>query len=282
MGFLEKLTIAGCENVSDEFGHQVFQVSSPHALMQAVGYLKYTANPWERIYMRGQASLYEQLSPTLYRGIVSPTAQGKRHKKLNEIIKDFCNASSLFKSIATYAREPLLQHYGVKTTWLDIVDNIWVALWFATNRAYVAGDENQYMHFAPREISPVSKFAYIILIRTEEHRSNKSRKGLVIGNTTEVVDLRIAAPSVFLRPHAQHGLLFRARGNEGGRLTDYQNAIAGIIRFPLEAGKKWLGDGALLNTRALFPPPFYDDGYKILLNVKHSERSLGVITHIGA
>ena len=27
----------------------------------------------------------------------------------------------------------LLQHYGYRTSWLDVVDNLWVAVWFATN-----------------------------------------------------------------------------------------------------------------------------------------------------
>lgn len=279
---LEKLTIAGCENVSDESGHRVFHVSSPHALMQAVGYLKHTVEPWERIYMRGQARLYEQLSPTLYRGLRNPASQGRRHQTLEKVIQEFRAASSLFKQMPDYAQEPLLQHYGIKTTWLDIVDNIWVALWFATNRAYIAGNENQYMHFSPIEKDKSSEFSYILLIKTEDSRQERVSKGITKGNSTEMIDLRIAAPSVFLRPHAQHGLLFRSRGTKGGRLMDYHKDVAGIIRFPLEDGKKWLGEGALHNTRALFPPPFYDSGYKILLDVKLRERSLGVITHIGA
>ncbi|MEP0323236.1 FRG domain-containing protein [Bauldia litoralis] len=229
--------------------------------------------------MRGQGRLYDTLSPTLYRGI---SKQGKRHERLAKVIKEFCSASTLFNDVPAYAREPLLQHYGVKTSWLDLVDNIWVALWFAIHRAYMSGREGQYMHFDARTSAADGEFAYVLLVRTEDSRKEKVRRGITKGSCTEVIDLRIAAPSVFLRPHAQHGLLFRARGTEGGREIDYAHTIAGIIRFPLDAGKAWLGVGAMHDVRSLFPPPFYDSGYGVLLDVKLTERSLGVITHVGA
>jgi hypothetical protein len=250
--------------------------------MQAAGYLKHTAEPWERIYMRGQERLYDGLAPTLYRGITSPTTQGRRHAALAKVIKDFETASTLFDDLPNYAKEPLLQHYGIQTTWLDIVDNIWVALWFALHRAYVSGHEKQYMHFDQRVAVNDGEFGYILLIRTEDRRREKVHKGVAKGDQTEVIDLRIAAPSVFLRPHAQHGLLFRARGTEGGRVTDYASSLAGIVRFPLEAGKEWLGVGSMHDVRSLFPPPFFDNGYRILLGIELTENSLGVITHIGA
>ena len=282
MGDLGKLTIAGCQYLTDASGNHVFHVTTPHALMQAVGSLKHTAEPWERIYMRGQARLYDALAPTLYRGITNPMTQGRRHASLAKVIGDFEKASKLFAAVPDYAKEPLLQHYGIQTSWLDIVDNVWVALWFALHRAYVSGHEQQYLHFDARDTLQDGEFGYIILIRTEDSRREKVRKGIAKGDQTEVIDLRIAAPSVFLRPHAQHGLLFRVRGTEGGRSTDYVSAIAGIVRFPLEAGQDWLGVGSMHDVRSLFPPPYFDNGYQILLGIEFSDHSLGVITHIGA
>ena len=282
MGNFSKLTISGCQHVADASGHDVFHVTTPHALMQAVGYLKHTAEPWERIYMRGQGRLYDALAPTLYRGITNPMTQGKRHATLTKVISDFEAASPLFNAVPDYAKEPLLQHYGIQTTWLDIVDNIWIALWFALHRAYISGPEKQYMHFDPRIPKNNDEFGYILLVKTEDSRREKVRKGIAKGDQTEVIDLRIAAPSIFLRPHAQHGLLFRARGTEGGRTTDYASTLAGIVRFPLESGREWLGVGSMHDVRSLFPPPFFDSGYQILLGIEFAEHALGVITHIGA
>lgn len=282
VGDFSKLTISGCQYIQDKSGHSVFHVNSPHALMQAIGYLKHTAQPWERIFLRGQSKLYDSFSPTLYRGIKNPMTQGKRHERLSQVIKEFSSSSSLFNNMPDYAQEPLLQHYRIQTTWLDIVDNVWVALWFSLHRASTSGPENQYMHFDIRSPTADEEFGYILLIRTEDSRQEKVKKGISKGNKTEVIDLRIAAPSVFLRPHAQHGLLFRARGVEGGRLTNYSDSIAGIIRFSLEIGKSWLGVGAMHDVRSLFPPPFFDNGYQILLGIPLLEKSIGVISHIGA
>ncbi|GAA0468199.1 hypothetical protein Ade02nite_79030 [Paractinoplanes deccanensis] len=39
--------------------------------------------------------------------------------------------SLLGSGVPRYAAEPLLQHYGIRTRWLDLVGNIWSALWFA-------------------------------------------------------------------------------------------------------------------------------------------------------
>ena len=282
MGNFEKLSIKGGENILDQFGNNVFHVTNPHALMQAVGYLKHTAEPWERIYMRGQSCLHSSLSPSLYRGITKQAGQSNQHTRISNVTKEFCNESKLFNSIPEYAQEPLLQHYGIKTSWLDIVDNIWVALWFACHEASTSGKNKQYMHFDTRDESS-GENAYIILIKTgDDRRIKKARKGITVGASTEVVDLRIAVPSVFLRPHAQHGLLFRVLAEKGGRKLDYSSCIEGIIRFPLEAGKSWLGAGSMHTVRSLFPPPAYDSGYEILLRTSLQERSLGLVTHIGA
>ena len=231
--------------------------------------------------MRGQGKLYDSLSPTLYRGI-TPKTQSKRHERLSRVIHEFYSSCDLFKKVPDYAREPLLQHYGIQTTWLDIVDNVWVALWFAVHRALTSGAENQYMHFDVRNPLIGDEFAYLLLIKTEDSRVEQVKKGISKGKLSETVDLRIAAPSIFLRPHAQHGLLFRARGTDGGRLTDYSSAIAGVLRFSLEDGKRWLGFGAMHDVRGLFPPPYFDHGYRILLGVTQAERAVGVITHVGA
>jgi hypothetical protein len=282
LGTYEKLTIAGCQYTKDVSGHMVFHVNTSHALMTAIGYLKHTAQPWERIFLRGQTALYDTLSPSLYRGLTYAQSQGKRHERLRQVVSEFSSASSLFKNLLSHAQEPLLQHYGIQTTWLDIVDNVWIALWFALHHAVVSGSDSQYLHFDGRVSENEGDFGYLILIKTEDDRKEKAVKGLVKGNSTEVVDLRIAAPSVFLRPHAQHGLLFRARGGTAGRKSDYSHCIAGIIRFPLQQAKLWLGMGAMHEVRGLFPPPFYDNGYQILLGVTLKERRIGVINHIGA
>jgi hypothetical protein len=81
-----------------------------------------------------------------------------------------------------------------------------------------------------------------------------------------MIDLRVAAPSTFLRPHAQTGLLVRQNGKIGAVTRDYKDMVAGIVRVSLDDALSWLGDGKLLSTHVLFPPPVYDFGYRDLLN----------------
>ena len=184
--------------------------------------------------------------------------------------------------------EPLLQHYGISTTWLDVIDNIWVALWFAVHDVRVWGRSGQYIHFDRREIAGPASFGYIYLLAGEEDLTMHPRKGFMLSRSTEVVDLRVAAPSIFLRPHAQHGLLIRPRGvkqpgpREFDRPLDYSNLIRGIIKFKVSSGVEWLGNGAVHSIRTLFPPPYYDHGYRLLLNADLKPERLGSIQHIGA
>jgi hypothetical protein len=149
MADLTKLSIREADHQIDGHGHHVLHVRDPHALIQAVGYLKYRcASEGDAVYFRGQSSSYASLSPSLFRGIgATQNAQSSRVKLTREFIRDVKSQHRIFDQINELAHEPLLQHYGLSTTWLDIVDNIWVALWFACYKAYSSGKNNRYIHF---------------------------------------------------------------------------------------------------------------------------------------
>lgn len=282
MGSFSRISIRGAKYVTDSIGIDVLHVENPHALSQALGYLKFTAEPHERIYLRGQESLYPTLSPSLYRGISNVHAQGKRHMRFKKAIDNFRSNCQILETFPHYAHEPLLQHYGIKTTWIDIVDNVWVGLWFSIYKAFSVGRNSEFLHFDIRKPTTDAQFGYLLLLVASEDRSRGTLKGMMLGRETEVIDLRIAAPSIFLRPHAQHGLLLRARGTEIGRITDYSTAIRGIIRYNLTDAIEWLGSGNMVGVRGLFPPPYFDSGYQLLLSAPHSDFPVGNIHHIGA
>lgn len=282
MGHFDKLTVRGAEYVKDSSGLEVLHVSNPHALSQAVGYMKFTAKPYERIFLRGQANLYPTLPPSLYRGISSESGQNKRHKRLSDAIEVFRESCPIFNKFPGYAHEPLLQHYGIKTTWVDIVDNVWVGLWFSIYQAFAEGKNSEFLHFDVRTPTVDAPFGYLLLLAASEDRRSSPMKGMMRGRETEVIDLRIAAPSIFLRPHAQHGLLLRAKGTRDGRILDYSNAVRGIIRYNLNEAIEWLGSGNMVGVRGLFPPPYFDGGYRILLSAPHKDFSVGSIHHVGA
>ena len=197
-------------------------------------------------------------------------------------IKTIIAGNSIFENIKPVVHEPLFQHYGISTTWIDLVDNIWVALWFACYKANSSGGCARYLHFEKRNpFSEPSAKAYILLIGTDFAPTGVP--GYHRGKSCETVDLRVAAPSIFLRPHAQHGLLFRMKGTGAMRPIDYAEQIRGIISINLREALSWLGEAPTLSVHGLFPPPLYDAGYRMLLDGTFEGRpEIGSIALVGA
>jgi hypothetical protein len=282
---LSKLTIKNATYLKDPSGIAVLHADEPHALVMAAGYLKFklAKDKSEGIYFRGQRKIYESLSPTLYRDTPSAKVQNAKHAALSNLVQRFVDSGNIFGSFGGYAHEALLQHYGINTTWMDLVDNVWVALWFACHQAMSVGKRGEFVHFERRLPSSSNPYAYLLLIAADINHRSRDKPGYYHGNQTELIDLRMAAPSVFLRPHAQHGLLFRRKGDTTGRALDYSSQIRGVIRVDLGKALDWLGSGKMVNTHSLFPPPFYDNGYQLLLTCGvEGDRTTGTISHIGA
>ena len=261
----------------------MFHVRDPHALIQAAGYLKYVqSNAGESIYFRGQTTLYGSLVPSLFRGCRTQRGQSPRVAALRQVLADVQAKCSIFSQFDTLGHEPLLQHYGYRTSWIDVVDNIWVALWFACHTAKSFGPTGEFVHFEQRSTrSEPNGNAYVLLVATDAPSWNHAR-GVHVGSKTELVDLRSACPSIFVRPHAQHGLLFRLRGT-AQRPVDYGGQVYGVIRVSLADALSWLGGGQMLGTHSLFPPAYYDHGYQILLKAGlGGSKTIGAIQHVGA
>lgn len=280
---LSKLNIRGAEAISAEGGQVVFPVKDTHTLIQAAGYLKHVhgSKKSELIFFRGESRIYPTLPPTAFRGIATKRSESSAVRRINTAISHFSRPLSATPS---YAHEALLQHYGLKTTWIDLVDNIWVALWFACHQAHSAGPCGEYLHFERRiPRTDATCKAYILLVAADVAAPDLTRPGLYLGPNTELIDLRIAAPSVFVRPHAQHGLLMRMKGNHAQRPLEYSSQVRGVLEIDLSDALEWLGNSTALSTHSLFPPPAYDNGYSALLQASFpGAKNVGCIQHIGA
>ena len=247
---------------------------------------------------RGQSRLYAgSLQPTLFRDVKQQRTRDNRISTLKKYLADLKNHGTILNNVPDYAREPLLQHYGINTRWIDLVDNIWIALWFACHTAHSTGPRSEYLHFEQRNLKVVKDkkkkgddakkkiidtkaYAYIVLISVDLAQ-DKYTPGYFAGSKTELVDLRVAVPSTFIRPHAQHGLLTKAK-RESGLSLDYRKMIAGVIRVDLDDAIRWLGNGILLTPHVLFPSPVYDYGYRdLLFYAPTTSMSIGSIQHIG-
>lgn len=256
----------------------IYLIDSFHALTQFVGYAKFKNRFYGNVYFRGQTSLYDgKLIPSIFRPSLNSTSvnYSERFNTYN-VKKKKTLSKNAFNSIEQYAIEPLLQHYGIKTTWLDIVDNLWIALWFGLHGfSSIILEDHEHVYIT--EDSP-DQYAYLFLLAVdalhERERYSPSGPqripGVYCGEETNLVDLRKAVPSYYLRPHAQHALMVQKRRiltkmplAEGD--VDYSDFIVGIAKIEKERGLAWIGHNGLLSIQSLFPPAYFDSGYKHLL-----------------
>lgn len=246
----EKYSLACGENIN------IYTIKTIHDLTQFIGFAKYANNKGHNVYLRGQSELYDgALVPSLYRGrkrFDSITAT--YNYRVNQVQKNIDSFMQYDKRVL----EPLLQHYGIKTNHIDMVDNVWVALWFALHQAKTEViNSHEYVYFYQNE----NEFSYILLIATDAI-TPQEEFGIYEGERTRLVDLRKSLPSYFLRPHAQHAYMLRKLEEYP---SDYSDLIVGIARIPTKLGLSWLGNNDFLTVSSLFPAAYFDSGYKVLL-----------------
>lgn len=273
-------------DVDADTGIEVFHASSPHSLMQAAGYLKFTRAKLHRkgVFFRGQSSLYKTLSPTLLRGTTDGPKAVARRAELNDLLTTIDDEKKALTAVPVVCREALLQHYGIRTTWLDVVDNVWVALWFACHVARTSKAAREYLHFEKRFPRSLAKpeYCYVLLLESAYFTGMDGCPGRFCDELSETIDLRVAAPSHFIRPHAQHGVLVRRLSKKSGLpKCDFGAMLVGVIRVNLADALEWLGSASTLTSHSLFPPAYYDYGYRELLeNVTTGNGTLGSISRI--
>ena len=134
------------ENFKFENGESVpiFEALSVYGFNRLVGYLKYINRTYANVYSRGECRLHSSLIPSLYR---NKTDIESEDKKINVIVNRFIKDSKLsdtlslsnLDSSSKYIVEGVLQHYGATTSFLEVVDNHWVALWMGLNKYTTRG-----------------------------------------------------------------------------------------------------------------------------------------------
>ena len=175
------------------------------------------------------------------------------------------------------------------------MDNHWVALWFGLNKCvcykkesgrYIIyknricdsyNDEQDKIHMgkeAENNESCLKDYQYIIMFAAEIVSLAKAKSE---PNMIYALDLRAELPSMFIRPHAQHGLLLRAK--HSARLN-YADNIVGIVKIRIDRAAKWLGNGDLVKYDQLFPSPIADFGYDVILKRTLGEQHLFNLTDI--
>ncbi len=259
----------------------IYEVKSMHAFNQIIGHAKFNNRGYGDVYYRGECHLHGSLFPTLYRN--GQNANGRQH--LNELISKILSDTNFNKLLKLDGLdsnskiiivEGMLQHYAGGTRYLDIVDNHWVALWMGQNTLCKSKQITDYYHYVRRaysqydsiETPPKEADLYqYILIMTIPNGTRKCNTGIYCSNDYLLLELREALPSLFLRPHAQHGLVVSKRIHNGNyKEYDMANTVVGILKIRIDHATQWLGNGDLLTQQNLFPGPGIDYGYDVLLS----------------
>lgn len=292
----------------EDRGWRVYSVKDPNSLTQVVGWLKFTCENGMVLY-RGQSKLHDDMTASGFRNLTSRSHADYAAKMKSYVASLYgsectCRANKNFASghqcterlrigdhgsrqlvSGTYraAVEPLLQHYGLKTRWIDVVDNIWIALWFACHEQVTDGSHAHHRRRSTAQEGPDAK-AYIVIFESGDV-GRTDIPGYYLGDYTRIVDLRYAVPSVYLRPHAQHGALIApAKIDTAGSAVfgSMKSQVPAVIEIRLGDALEWLGTGAMTSVHVLFPPATKDLGFRRLLDSPlRPHKKLGYVTKYG-
>lgn len=272
----------------------VIHVESLEALIQYIGYLKYVSGGL--VLFRGQSKIYNPFVPlpsllrtksksTAARISLEPVSMISGCKDecyLNEdepfLGDSFTNEQRLLDfGVRQYAVEPLLQHYGIETRWLDLTDSVPFALRFGLieykdypsdiapsidyHRYQLEQDTNSHsklfrnVETRERRISGCDDFVYLYAIEIKGQAHKEPAASIARFENGWIFDARREIPSFFLRPHIQHGQLFFSRFfSKDQPIGLYSEPIrTALFEIPAASAKQWLGDGEMFNLSSLYP-----------------------------
>ena len=221
--FLKKkhvLKIEGNEN------REYVYLEDPIVLARLAGEIKHglgRPSLGSQVFMRGQTEDFSGMIPSLFRMISNEGEFLKRYsayKELGQKIKNISKAKRFEGEIGN----AILQHYGIDTPWLDLVDNIFIALWFACwNRVkYKDGYKYQMRHSG--------EYGWIYFLQFEYGKVTPS--DVFVGKKTKYCDLRTGTNSLVLRAHTQHGI-FGALTEPKFSNCNMNQYIIATVKFPL-------------------------------------------------
>ncbi|OLS21631.1 MAG: hypothetical protein HeimC3_34790 [Candidatus Heimdallarchaeota archaeon LC_3] len=244
--FLEKFSI----NPKSAF--LTLKINKIIDLYRIIGIFKnYYANYGIKILYRGQNNLYNyQQRPNLFRNLQRNSLDSHNNlirNKLSEISEKVYNfaynekieRNNKFDFSNYIALEGVLQHYNEETRFIDLVDDLRVALWFS----FIKPDYNQRINHQINELEESHIFLYGI------STPDSISRGVLEGSTQRLINLREATPPTALRPHIQQAsvladnYLFSIDEKTNDLLaflSDYRKYILCVISIKTDVIRKYL------------------------------------------
>ena len=203
-----------------------------------------------RVFLRGCTENYGTAYPSLFRCLPDDDVVRERTKRWSaykHLLSHIANLDGL-----RWRRTDLgavLQHYGINTPWLDVVRNVYSAIWFATHDLRGTGLDGV--------VQPTkSEYCWISFFR---------RKHRTTGRTLRVNDISAHHSSTHLRPHAQHGgSLSMQTDNDDApyHCQDFNTFRIAQIRIPNTT--EWSLSGYMASTAFMFPSHHFDGSLRRL------------------
>lgn len=256
----------------------VWKVETPEGLIKLVGYAKFINQAYGKVLFRGQTALYPTMYPSAYRPSKETPERTKKqidnelHQKLQVIasdnrLDDYIHARQKHRENAFLIYESIMQHYEAQTRFLDLVDRIDTALWFASHKC------KDHTYTESKE-----DYSYLLLVGIEKPYC--SRHGVEISDSGILIDLRQALPSTILRPHAQHAMVYAGRNDDASFAEDLSKQVISVIQIETKKCLQWLGNGELFNVESIFPDKYDDFRLNILGTKEDFVTQLGLYAGI--
>lgn len=240
----------------DEYGN-IVECSTYISLVRLLGYVKYHSS--STVLVRGQSRCWGNLNPSAIR--TAPN-NSDLHREADDFLVTFRNTLQVdLEEAQQHSTEPHLQHYGIRTRWLDVVDSLPHALYFAVFNQYNSDGRSRMILPQGGESSTDYGYLYLIDCDPDEARAPQTRGVWTTDSGLKICDLRRAKPSKALRPHSQHGYLIRGTDTE----LNLWNRVLVRIRVPRKQAHEWISGHCLAHC-AMFPGEHEDQNYATLLD----------------
>ena len=166
-------------------------------------------------FLRGENQIYPTSMPTLFRKLKE--LSNDEEKRIEMFVSDmrvfeFKNLLYLFKHVQMWEKnysdvlfEPLAQHYGINTRWLDITNNFEVALFFAC--CYFDKRLNRWMPLTEKETQKSENTRYGVIFKQPYWQTDVDMIGRLVGeNQTGYGNIILPIGfQPFMRCHMQNG-----------------------------------------------------------------------------
>ena len=245
-------------------------LDDPLVLARLAGHLKHNLGQPSKgyqIFMRGQPNDHRGMVPSIFR---DPPKMSNNYRNRINAYKDLIHGLRKIKKLKRFKGQiggAILQHYGIRTPWVDLVDNLFIALWFATRERC---QEEPFRYIKKSE----GDCGWIYFIQVEDLPNKKfvqDEEGIVIGKKTRWCDLRCYHTSLSLRAHTQHGI-FASRNRWSETNYDLNEFVVATVKFPItSAFISLIDDFKIFSMGYMFPSPYYDNTYKTLRNSEVTE-----------